>query len=476
MKKLFVSVVALLAAVSLSAQDVTAIYNEAAAAFGAKDFAGAAAKFEQVIEQGLDSEEAASLVATAKTTLPKCYFMMGGGAIRTKNYDEALKNFTKSAELAELYGDMSQMAKANGWVAKIYQIQGGDAFNNKDYATAAGVFEKGYKADPDNTAMALNLAMSYCEMGEYEKGMDIYEAVAAKTHPKYADDAAKAKEMIALYTNNKVATLQAANDFDGIIAMADALLAKNAENALAQKVRLQAYASKKDYNKVIELGEAAAKVQTDPEDVSLMYLTLGAAYDFGGDLNPTVTKNIYVGDLYNSTVKGDTTHLALVLPRQLSAGVFYQTSKWTMGVDYVYQDWRSGNTRLVEKSAAGFDVAYRNTNTVKLGVEYTPNKADVRSALKRWSYRAGVRYGTYNQTFGGVDVNEYAVTLGVGIPLTVLGGILGASSVDLGVEVGGRGSFKAINEQVSLVKQTYCKFSLGVTLFGDYWFVRPKYD
>ena len=263
MKKLFVSVVALLAAVSLSAQDVTAIYNEAAAAFGAKDFAGAAAKFEQVIEQGLDSEEAASLVATAKTTLPKCYFMMGGGAIRTKNYDEALKNFTKSAELAELYGDMSQMAKANGWVAKIYQIQGGDAFNNKDYATAAGVFEKGYKADPDNTAMALNLAMSYCEMGEYEKGMDIYEAVAAKTHPKYADDAAKAKEMIALYTNNKVATLQAANDFDG----------------LAQKVRLQAYASKKDYNKVIELGEAAAKVQTDPEDVSLMYLTLGAAYN-----------------------------------------------------------------------------------------------------------------------------------------------------------------------------------------------------
>ena len=95
----------------------------------------------------------------------------------------------------------------------------------------------------------------------------------------FFDDAAKAKEMIALYTNNKVATLQAANDFDGIIAMADALLAKNAENALAQKVCLQAYASKKDYNKVIELGEAAAKVQTDPEDVSLMYLTLGAAYN-----------------------------------------------------------------------------------------------------------------------------------------------------------------------------------------------------
>lgn len=279
MKKLLVLAIVLLAAGSLSAQDVTAIYNEAGAAYNAKDFAGAAAKFEQVIEQGMDNEDAASQVATAKKTLPTCYFMMGGGAIRTKKYDEALKNFTKSAELAELYGDMSQMAKANGWVAKIYQIQGGEAFNNKDYATAASVFEKGYKADPDNTAMALNLAMSYCEMGEYEKGMDIYEAVAAKTHPKYAEDAAKAKEMIALYTNNKVATLQGANDFDGIIAMADVQLEKNPASALFQKVRLQAYASKKDFNKVIELGQAAADAQTDPEDKSLMYLTLGAAYN-----------------------------------------------------------------------------------------------------------------------------------------------------------------------------------------------------
>ena len=273
MKKLLVSVIALFGAVSLSAQDVTAIYNEAAAAFGAKNFTEAAAKFEQVIDQGMDNESAASMVATAKSTLPKCYFMLGGGAL-------------KSAELAELYGDMNQMAKSNGWVAKIYQIQGGDAFNNKDYATASEIFAKGYAADPDNTGMALNLAMSYCEMAmssgdmsQYEKGMEIYEAVAAKTHPKYAEDAAKAKEDMALYTNNMVAKMQAANDFDGIIKMADDLLAKNPQSALAQNVRLQAYANKKDYAKVIELGQAAADAQTDPADKSLMYYLLGAAYN-----------------------------------------------------------------------------------------------------------------------------------------------------------------------------------------------------
>lgn len=279
MKKIFVSAVALMAALTLSAQDVTTIFNEAGAAFNAKDFAGAAAKFEQVIDLGIDNDEVASQVATAKATLPKCYYYLGGAAIKSQNYDEALKQFSKSAELAELYGDMTQMSKSNGWVAKIYQIQGGDAFNNKDYVTAASVFEKGYKADPDNTGMALNLAMSYCEMGEYEKGMDIYEAIAAKTHPKYAEDVAQSKEMMALYTNNKVAGMQQAGDFDGIITMADAQLEKNPASALFQKVRLQAYSGKKDYAKVIELGQAAADAQTDEEDRSLMYYVLGAAYN-----------------------------------------------------------------------------------------------------------------------------------------------------------------------------------------------------
>ena len=76
-----------------------------------------------------------------------------------------------------------------------------------------------------------------------------------------------------------VAKLQEANNFDGIIAAADAMLAKNPASALAEKVRLQAYANKKDYAKVIELAQTAADAQTDPEDKSLMYYLLGAAYN-----------------------------------------------------------------------------------------------------------------------------------------------------------------------------------------------------
>lgn len=55
MKKLFLSVAALMAVCSLSAQSVTELYNEGVTAFKAKDFAAAAAAFEKTIDAGIDS-------------------------------------------------------------------------------------------------------------------------------------------------------------------------------------------------------------------------------------------------------------------------------------------------------------------------------------------------------------------------------------------------------------------------------------
>lgn len=210
-------------------------------------------------------------------------------------------------------------------------------------------------------------------------------------------------------------------------------------------------------------------------------LTFGAALDFGGDLRPEVTNTIYVNDLYSTTVKGDTTHLALVLPRQLTAGVYYQNAKWAVSADYTFQNWGGRNRKTEYTGASGedqhsFAVGYTNTNTVKLGVEFTPNRYDVRRSLRRWSYRAGFRYGDYNQSFDGHKLSQYAVTFGVGIPVK----IFAVSSIDVGVEYGRRGYNLA--ESLGLVRQQYFKVAVGFSLFAgaaennDYWFTRPKYD
>ncbi|MBP3534009.1 MAG: tetratricopeptide repeat protein, partial [Alistipes sp.] len=192
MKKYVLMAAALLAFGLASAQtsnEIVTKYNEGAAAMQAKDFAKAAALLEQVVVEGMDSEDNTVLncVQTSKKYIPNCYYRLGGNAIKAGNYDEALANFSKSAEKAELYGDSQAKMKANAWVAKVYLVQGGEAFNNKDYATAAEVFAKGYAANPRNTEMALNLAMSYCESGEYEKGMEVYRNICNMPADKYAE-------------------------------------------------------------------------------------------------------------------------------------------------------------------------------------------------------------------------------------------------------------------------------------------------
>lgn len=211
-------------------------------------------------------------------------------------------------------------------------------------------------------------------------------------------------------------------------------------------------------------------------------LTVGAAFDFGGDLNPRVTSTTTINNLTNTTVRDNTDNLALTLPRQLSLGAYYQTSRWTVGMDYVFQNWGGRNKGSVFTGVTGsgadrtsYEVAYANTSTVKVGVEFTPARYDVRHFFKRWSYRAGFRYGNYHQTFDNRKLSQYAVTAGVGVPVK----FLAISAVDIGFEYGRRGY--NIAERIGLVRQQYFKFAIGFTLFagsenGEYWFLRPKYD
>ena len=296
MKKVVLMAVALLSFAMVSAQsagEIVAKYNEGAAALQAKDWTKALANFESVVKGGADSEDSnvVNCVATAKKYIPTCYQRIGTAAAGRKDFAAAIENLTKAAEKAELWGDMQGKAKSNMILAKVYQVQGGEAFNAEDYITAVAVFEKGYAANPRNTDMALNLAESYFKLGEYQKGMDVCNNICGMNATKYADAIASAREKMSMYTNNEVARLQQAGDNDGIIAMAEAMLSTDPTSALAEKIRIQAYNNKKDYDKVIELGETAALAQTDDEDKSDVYFILGAAYN-AKEMKPQAIVNL----------------------------------------------------------------------------------------------------------------------------------------------------------------------------------------
>lgn len=298
MKRLIMTVVALMGATTLFAQtDVVATFQQGVANAKAQNYTEAIAQFQEIIDASWDIEEPDTnqqkAIVGSKKFIVTCYNKMGVAAVNAKNYDEAVANFSEAANLAELYEDVAAMNKNRALVGQVYQVQGADAFNSEDYATAIEVFSKGYAADPRNTEMALNLAESYFKSDMYQEGMKICTKIAGMNADKFAEAIAAAQEKMHMYTNNEVAKLQMANDYDGIIVMAEQL----DDKAMAAKITLQAYYGKKDFNKMVELSESALAAQTTDEGRSDIYYLLGVAYNEKEQFDEAVAamKNVTAG-------------------------------------------------------------------------------------------------------------------------------------------------------------------------------------
>lgn len=288
MKKFVLMVVALMGLSFAQAQSVVENYNAATKAVEAKDYAKAAQLFESVINDGSEEEDEtiAGCVKNAQNNLPVVYTRLGSAAagaatkatdpkVKDAKFAEAIAHLEKAVAKAKSYRNTKAATAANNMIGKVYQVQGGTYFNAGDFAKAIEIFAKGYSADKKNTALAMMLAESYFKSDKYTEGVKVCSEVAALPSPKYDAAIAEAKAKMGQYTNNKIAELQKANDFDGVIALAETITDK----ALAQKVLVQAYFLKKDYAKVIEIGEAAAALQTDDEGKSAVYFNLGSAYN-----------------------------------------------------------------------------------------------------------------------------------------------------------------------------------------------------
>ena len=293
------TVVALMGATALFAQtDVVATFQQATANAKAGNYAEAIAQFESVVEAGWDIDDPDTnqlkAIQGSKKFIVTCYNKMGIAAINAKEYEAAIEHFTNAANCAEIYEDLAGMNKNKTMIGQVYQVQGADAFNSGDYATSIEVFSKGYAADPRNTEMALNLAESYFRSDMYQDGMKICTKIAGMNAEKFAEAIAEAQAKMDMYTNNEVAKLQMANDYDGIIAMA----AELEDAAMAAKITMQAYYGKKAFSQMVEFSAAALEAQTADEGRSDIYYLLGVAYNEMGKFEDAIAtmKNVTAGN------------------------------------------------------------------------------------------------------------------------------------------------------------------------------------
>lgn len=221
-------------------------------------------------------------------------------------------------------------------------------------------------------------------------------------------------------------------------------------------------------------------ISTENQNLSKILFTLGAQYTFrvgknnaltlGVTYQPKVTASVRQSRLTFSysnstadTIYAGNSRWNLDIPGKISAGFYYQSSKLGVAFDYSRQNWK-GAFEIPKDQ----DIRLGAQQDFRVGFSYTPNQFDIRNSLKRWTYKAGLRYSDSYLIKNGDQLHDAAVSLGVDFGLKR--GTF--SKVGIGVEYGERGS-----RATGQVRERYFNLFVALSLFGsDYWFVRPKYN
>lgn len=133
--------------------------------------------------------------------------------------------------------------------------------------------------------------------------------------------------------------------------------------------------------------------------------------------------------------------------------------KWFLGAEYSFQAMSSFDNAFLGAES----IAYKDASSYAFGAFIIPEYNSFTSYLKRVTYRAGLRLDKTGMVVNDVDINNFGITFGIGLPL---GGSF--SNLNLGFELGKRGTTRA-----NLVEESYLKINVGLSL-NDRWFQKRK--
>lgn len=199
-------------------------------------------------------------------------------------------------------------------------------------------------------------------------------------------------------------------------------------------------------------------------------LTVGATYTFGttGDMTSRYKNSTYYygateEHLNESIIEESVSDEKSLLPQEFSLGLgFGHEAKWFASTQL---DYKKGETIQF----LGQPFQYQNAYKISAGGWVLPNYNNFRSYFSRVIYRFGGYYEKGNLNINGNDINKYALTAGATFSFANAN-INRMSSIDLGLEVGKRGT-----TQNNLINQTFFNVKIGLN-FADKWFVKRQYD
>jgi hypothetical protein len=210
----------------------------------------------------------------------------------------------------------------------------------------------------------------------------------------------------------------------------------------------------------------------------------GIHFDYGVQLNAPLKKDYFLnagasfsaGSYYKSrfesfssrfTAYGGTDTLEYFadstskahLPGTLRAGLAIgQKNKFVVGIDYISTKWTNARFH-------GSENYLGDTRTLLFGAEYIPEKFSNYSFLKRMEYRIGGHIGNNYLVLDGIQVKEYGMSCGLGIPMRIL------SKTNLFFD------FTRKSYEGTSFSHYENYFTMGISLnLYDLWFIKRKYD
>jgi len=156
----------------------------------------------------------------------------------------------------------------------------------------------------------------------------------------------------------------------------------------------------------------------------------------------------------------------LKLPSKFTFGTgIGEARKWFAGAEYTFQGSNELGNRFNNTEVSG-TAAFESMHRMALGGYYIPNYNSYNRYLSRVTYRMGLKYEKTGLVLRNEAINDYSLSLGLGLPL---GGI-GGSNLNVGVEFGQRGTTAS-----GLVQENYTNIFISLSI-NDKWFTKIRYD
>ena len=201
---------------------------------------------------------------------------------------------------------------------------------------------------------------------------------------------------------------------------------------------------------------------------------IGATYSLGTDLKGYVEDYRYSsGSSQNDTVSFHRDTLAKMngainIPSEIGIGISVNyDDNLRAEFNYLRSDWTTSGMDVARGFAAKGASAFstRISESYRAGVEFVPNRNDIRYYLKTCTYRAGLYYDKSYYAVDGNQVNDIGVTLGASFPVFRY-----YNAVTLAVSAGQRSSMAG-----NMIRERYVNFTIGFNFF-DYWFHKMTYN